>query len=134
MSSPLETGELPAVAVNLEASFEPVRDAVLDLRERVEDLCNQELGKITKQGCAATVLLVLLICPRLIFFCLLPVNDTTLLTLADCEFHILSFLCCGFTSGPFHSLLCLFQLVVTHRKEAFLNVSLCLISAFMTNE
>lgn len=124
MSGPLETGELPAVAVNLEASFEPVRDAVLDLRERVEDLCNQELGKITKQGCAATALLVLLVCPRLTFSCLLPVNDTTLLTLAGCEFHILSFLCCSFTAA-FHSLRCLFQLIVAHRREAFLNVSLC---------
>ncbi|CAB1440742.1 unnamed protein product [Pleuronectes platessa] len=47
--SPLESGELPSVAVNPDASFEPVRDAILDLRERVEDLCNQELGKITKQ-------------------------------------------------------------------------------------
>ncbi|XP_060923331.1 E3 ubiquitin/ISG15 ligase TRIM25 [Limanda limanda] len=50
MISPLESGELPAVAVNPDASFEPVRDAILDLRERVEDLCNQELGKITKHG------------------------------------------------------------------------------------
>ncbi|XP_062236248.1 tripartite motif-containing protein 16 [Platichthys flesus] len=60
MISPLESGELPSVAVNPDASFEPVRDAILDLRERVEDLCNQELGKITKQ-----------------------VNDTTMFTLAD---------------------------------------------------
>ncbi|KAM8905225.1 E3 ubiquitin/ISG15 ligase TRIM25 [Spinachia spinachia] len=58
--SPLESGDLPAVAANLDASFEPVREAVLDLRERVEDLCNQELSKITKQ-----------------------VNDTTLFTLKD---------------------------------------------------
>ncbi|XP_047432419.1 E3 ubiquitin/ISG15 ligase TRIM25 [Mugil cephalus] len=58
--SPLESGDLPPVQVNPEASFEPVRDAILDLRERVEDLCNQELGKITKQ-----------------------VNDTTLFTLGD---------------------------------------------------
>uniref|UniRef100_H3BZ75 Tripartite motif containing 25, like n=1 Tax=Tetraodon nigroviridis TaxID=99883 RepID=H3BZ75_TETNG len=49
MSGPLETGALPTVAVNQEASFEPVLDAVLDLRERVEDMCNQELGKITKE-------------------------------------------------------------------------------------
>ncbi|KAM6893495.1 E3 ubiquitin/ISG15 ligase TRIM25 [Xenentodon cancila] len=60
MCSPLESGDLPAVHVNPSASFEPVRDAVLALRERVEDLCNQELGKITKQ-----------------------VNDTTLFTLGD---------------------------------------------------
>lgn len=58
MSSPLETGDLPAVAVNQEASFEPIRDAVLDLRERVEDMCNQELAKISKQGSAAEALLV----------------------------------------------------------------------------
>ncbi|XP_071319931.1 E3 ubiquitin/ISG15 ligase TRIM25 [Trachinotus anak] len=60
MCSPLESGDLPTVVVNPEASFEPVRDAILDLRERVEDLCNQELGKITKQ-----------------------VNDTTMFTLGD---------------------------------------------------
>lgn len=55
MNSPLDTGDLPAVAVNLEASFEPIRDTVLDLRERVEDLCNQELSKFTKQGPTAKV-------------------------------------------------------------------------------
>ncbi|XP_034462433.1 tripartite motif-containing protein 16 isoform X2 [Hippoglossus hippoglossus] len=60
MIGPLESGDLPTVAVNPDASFEPVRDAILDLRERVEDLCNQELGKITKQ-----------------------VNDTTMFTLGD---------------------------------------------------
>ncbi|XP_008323566.1 uncharacterized protein trim25l isoform X2 [Cynoglossus semilaevis] len=49
MCSPLESGELPPVVVNQEASFEPVRESVLDLRERVEDLCNLELDKITKQ-------------------------------------------------------------------------------------
>lgn len=59
MSSPLETGDLPAVAVNHEVSFEPIREAVLDLRERVENMCNQELGKITKQGSAGKALLVL---------------------------------------------------------------------------
>lgn len=55
MSTPLETGDLPPVVVNPEASLEPVRDAILDLRERVEDLCNQELGKITKQGLSTRV-------------------------------------------------------------------------------
>ncbi|XP_019958907.1 E3 ubiquitin/ISG15 ligase TRIM25 isoform X2 [Paralichthys olivaceus] len=60
MISPLESGDLPTVVVNPDATFEPVRDAILDLRERVEDLCNQELSKITKQ-----------------------VNDTTLFTLRD---------------------------------------------------
>ncbi|TDG96140.1 hypothetical protein EPR50_G00236730 [Perca flavescens] len=60
MCHPLESGDLPPVLVNLEASFEPAREAILDLRDRVEDLCNQELDKITKQ-----------------------VNDTTLFTLRD---------------------------------------------------
>ncbi|XP_054652724.1 E3 ubiquitin/ISG15 ligase TRIM25 isoform X2 [Dunckerocampus dactyliophorus] len=60
MCSPLESGDLPAVQVNHEASFEPVRDAILDLRERVEELCNQELSKITKK-----------------------VNETTLFTLGN---------------------------------------------------
>ncbi|XP_029942182.1 uncharacterized protein trim25l isoform X2 [Salarias fasciatus] len=60
MCSPLEAASLPAVQVNPEASFEPVRDAVLNLRDRIEDMCNQELGKITKQ-----------------------VNDTTPFTLGD---------------------------------------------------
>ncbi|XP_049609415.1 E3 ubiquitin/ISG15 ligase TRIM25 [Syngnathus scovelli] len=49
MCSPLESGDLPAVQVNLDASFEPVREAILDLRERVEDMCNLELGNITKK-------------------------------------------------------------------------------------
>ncbi|XP_061571343.1 E3 ubiquitin/ISG15 ligase TRIM25 [Cololabis saira] len=60
MCSPLESGDLPAVHVNPDASLDPVGDVVLALRERVEDLCNQELGKITKQ-----------------------VNDTTLFTLGE---------------------------------------------------
>ncbi|XP_061692993.1 E3 ubiquitin/ISG15 ligase TRIM25 isoform X2 [Syngnathoides biaculeatus] len=58
MCSPLELGDLPAVQVNHDASFEPVRDAIVELREQVENLCNVELGKITKK-----------------------VNDTTLFTL-----------------------------------------------------
>ncbi|XP_077370502.1 E3 ubiquitin/ISG15 ligase TRIM25 [Festucalex cinctus] len=49
MCSPLESGDLPAVQVNHDASFEPVRDAILDLREQVEELCNLELGKISKK-------------------------------------------------------------------------------------
>ncbi|RVE75337.1 hypothetical protein OJAV_G00015680 [Oryzias javanicus] len=60
MSTPLEVGDFPAVLVNADASYEPVRSAILALRERVEDLCNQELGKIIKQ-----------------------VNDTTLFTLKE---------------------------------------------------
>lgn len=59
MCTPLESGDLPTVVVNPEASFEPVRDAVLDIRDRVEDLCNQELGKITKQGLSQESYLVL---------------------------------------------------------------------------
>ncbi|XP_057686443.1 tripartite motif-containing protein 16 isoform X2 [Corythoichthys intestinalis] len=55
MCSPLESGDLPAVQVNHDASFEPVRDAILDLRERVEDLCNQELGKINKKVSETTL-------------------------------------------------------------------------------
>ncbi|KAF3706338.1 E3 ubiquitin/ISG15 ligase TRIM25 [Channa argus] len=58
MCTPLESGDLPTVVSNPEASFDAVGDIILALRERVEDLCNQELGKITKQ-----------------------VNDTTLFTL-----------------------------------------------------
>ena len=50
LASPLELEELPGVLVNLEASFDPAREAILDLREHVEDLCNAELGKITKKG------------------------------------------------------------------------------------
>ncbi|KAM6945755.1 E3 ubiquitin/ISG15 ligase TRIM25 [Aplochiton taeniatus] len=60
MCSPLASGDLPGVLANHEATFEPVRDVILDLQEKVEDLCNQELGKITKQ-----------------------VNDTTLFTLGN---------------------------------------------------
>lgn len=67
MSSPLESGDLPTVVVNPEASFEPVRDAILDLREKVEDLCNQELGKITKQGPPAGLLIEF--SPFYVFLC-----------------------------------------------------------------
>ncbi|CAL8390474.1 unnamed protein product [Boreogadus saida] len=49
LAGPLELEELPGVLVNLEASFDPAREAILDLREHVEDLCNAELGKITKK-------------------------------------------------------------------------------------
>ncbi|XP_035984423.1 E3 ubiquitin/ISG15 ligase TRIM25 [Fundulus heteroclitus] len=49
MSSPLECGDQPPVKVNVDATFEPVLEAVLALRNRVEDLCNQELGNITKR-------------------------------------------------------------------------------------
>lgn len=90
MCSPLASGDLPPVVANPEASFDPVRDAVLDLRERVEDLCNKELGKITKQGQIyrsdalswLTTVSSFLISSSSVF----PANDTTLFTLKDCKF------------------------------------------------
>nr|XP_046179337.1 uncharacterized protein LOC124010739 [Oncorhynchus gorbuscha] len=60
LCSPFECNDLWCVVANPEATFEPVREAILNLRERVEDMCNVELGKITK-----------------------TVNDTTLFTLGD---------------------------------------------------
>lgn len=36
--------------MNLDASFDPVRNIILDLREKVESMCNQELDKINKTG------------------------------------------------------------------------------------
>ncbi len=95
MCSPLESGDLPAVAVNPEASFEPVRDAILDLREKVEDLCNQELGKISKQGLSQSLFLFVHLSFLFIIFlhylfCSLPVNDMTLFTLGDCKCQIFS--------------------------------------------
>lgn len=130
ISSPLETGDLPAVVVNLEASLEPVRDAVLALRERVEDLCNQELGKITKQGSAAKALLVL---PAYCFTShlslpyLLPVFFQSM-TQPCLRWETVSVKCYFFAAVssllPFNEFF-LFQLIVTHRKEGFLNVSLC---------
>lgn len=62
MTGPLEIGDLPTVLVNQEASFEPVREAILELREKVEDLCNQELTKINKQGPRIGVGVFFLIC------------------------------------------------------------------------
>lgn len=50
MNAPLETGDLPAVVVHQEASFLPVQQVILDLRDQVEELLNQELSKILKQG------------------------------------------------------------------------------------
>lgn len=50
MNAPLETGDLPAVVVHQEASFLPVQQVILDLRDQVEELLNQELSKIIKQG------------------------------------------------------------------------------------
>lgn len=38
------------MVVHQEASFLPVQQVILDLRDQVEELCNQELSKIIKQG------------------------------------------------------------------------------------
>ncbi|XP_058258692.1 E3 ubiquitin/ISG15 ligase TRIM25 isoform X2 [Hemibagrus wyckioides] len=43
-----ELSELSGFTVNLDASFDPVRNIILDLREKVESMCNQELDKINK--------------------------------------------------------------------------------------
>nr|XP_015214922.1 PREDICTED: E3 ubiquitin/ISG15 ligase TRIM25-like [Lepisosteus oculatus] len=55
-----EAGDLLSVTAHPEASFEPVGTAVIELRERLEDICTGELGKISK-----------------------TVNDTLLFTLGD---------------------------------------------------
>ena len=90
MCTPMETGDLPPVLVNPDASFEPVRDVILDLREKVEDLCNQELSKITKQGLSQVSFYlprfnILSFFHRAVFS--LPVNDTTMFTLGDGKFQ-----------------------------------------------
>ncbi|XP_046715913.1 E3 ubiquitin/ISG15 ligase TRIM25 isoform X2 [Silurus meridionalis] len=43
-----ELSELGSVTANLETSFDPVRNIISDLREKVENMCNQELEKINK--------------------------------------------------------------------------------------
>ncbi|KAJ8393885.1 hypothetical protein AAFF_G00056140 [Aldrovandia affinis] len=48
LCSPLEASDLASVTACPEASFEPVRTGLLDLRDKVEELCNQELSQITK--------------------------------------------------------------------------------------
>ncbi|XP_042581304.1 E3 ubiquitin-protein ligase TRIM47 isoform X1 [Cyprinus carpio] len=45
---PLEGGDLGAVTANPEATFDPVRSVVVQLREKVEEMCDQELDKINK--------------------------------------------------------------------------------------
>ncbi|KAK2888813.1 hypothetical protein Q8A67_014188 [Cirrhinus molitorella] len=45
---PLEGGDLGAVTTNPEATFDPVRSVVVQLREKVEEMCDQELDKINK--------------------------------------------------------------------------------------
>lgn len=47
---PLEGGDLGAVTVNPEATFDPVRSVVVQLREKVEEMCDQDLDKINKTG------------------------------------------------------------------------------------
>lgn len=36
--------------MNPEATFDPVRSVVVQLREKVEEMCDQELDKINKTG------------------------------------------------------------------------------------
>ncbi|XP_059427702.1 uncharacterized protein trim25l isoform X2 [Carassius carassius] len=45
---PLEGGDLGAVTANPEATFDPVKSVVVQLREKVEEMCDQELDKINK--------------------------------------------------------------------------------------
>ncbi|XP_016095945.1 tripartite motif-containing protein 7-like [Sinocyclocheilus grahami] len=45
---PLEGGDLGAVTANPEATFDPVRSIIVQLREKVEEMCDQELDKINK--------------------------------------------------------------------------------------
>ncbi|KAJ8003960.1 hypothetical protein DPEC_G00153830 [Dallia pectoralis] len=60
LSGPSDMSDLPCVVANPEVTFEPVSEAIMDLQERVEELCNAQLGQITK-----------------------TVNDTTLFSLRD---------------------------------------------------
>ncbi|KAI4886662.1 hypothetical protein NFI96_012782 [Prochilodus magdalenae] len=53
-----EVSELGTVTANPEASFDSVRSVVLDLREKVENMCNQELDKINKTVFSTTVFTV----------------------------------------------------------------------------
>ncbi|XP_035263942.1 E3 ubiquitin/ISG15 ligase TRIM25 [Anguilla anguilla] len=48
LCSPFEGGELPSVTASPDASFEPVCTVLLELRNKIEDLCNQDLSRITK--------------------------------------------------------------------------------------
>nr|XP_005172140.1 E3 ubiquitin/ISG15 ligase TRIM25 isoform X1 [Danio rerio] len=45
---PLEAGELGTVTANPEATFDAVRSVIVQFRERVEEMCDQELDKINK--------------------------------------------------------------------------------------
>ncbi|XP_061090177.1 E3 ubiquitin/ISG15 ligase TRIM25 isoform X2 [Conger conger] len=48
LCSPFEGGELPTVTASPDASFEPVCTVLVELRNKIEDLCNQDLCQITK--------------------------------------------------------------------------------------
>ncbi|XP_048865938.1 uncharacterized protein trim25l isoform X2 [Brienomyrus brachyistius] len=47
LCGPLGDSELPKVTAHPDASFEPVRRVLLDLQHEVEDMCNQQLSKIS---------------------------------------------------------------------------------------
>lgn len=118
---------------NPEASFEPVREAILDLREKVEDLCNQELSKITKQGLSQESCVVLPSFLFMFFFlhliiCSLPVNDTTLFTLGDRKYQSFFYFernkSCRRAEPSCLTVAFFYLIQPTGRKEGFLNVSL----------
>ncbi|KAL2087848.1 hypothetical protein ACEWY4_016676 [Coilia grayii] len=46
--SPVEVADLGSVSVTPDVSFDAVRATILELRERVEEMCNQELNKINR--------------------------------------------------------------------------------------
>ncbi|XP_056606811.1 uncharacterized protein trim25l isoform X1 [Triplophysa dalaica] len=58
LCSPLEGVELGAITPNPEATFDPVRNIVAQLREKVEEMCDQELDKINKTVYNITALTV----------------------------------------------------------------------------
>ncbi|XP_076871291.1 E3 ubiquitin/ISG15 ligase TRIM25 isoform X2 [Brachyhypopomus gauderio] len=53
-----ELTSMGSVTVNPDATFSPVQSAILELRERVEDMCNQELDKINKTVFSTTAFTV----------------------------------------------------------------------------
>ncbi|XP_055069042.2 uncharacterized protein trim25l isoform X1 [Misgurnus anguillicaudatus] len=48
LCSPLEGGELGAITVNPETTFDPLRNVIVQLKEKVEEMCDQELDKMNK--------------------------------------------------------------------------------------
>ncbi|XP_028836333.1 E3 ubiquitin/ISG15 ligase TRIM25 [Denticeps clupeoides] len=48
LCSPAEVSDLGSVMVNMDATFDWVHSTILEFRDRVEDMCNQELNKINK--------------------------------------------------------------------------------------